>query len=300
MSADMVPAGTIHDLGYHRYDGPRLGRPQIIRALAWHGFRSAFGFGRGAGAKVAPAVAFAVLCVPAGINAFLVSRGSTRIFSYDAYVPQLCAVVMTLFTAVQAPELVSRDIRRRVLPLYFSRLHRPADYPLAKFLAFTAACLVMTEVPLIGLWAGTIVSVHGGGAVWAQTRALIPGLGIGLLWAVMLAAVSLLLASFTGRRVFATGAIAVFFFLAWMLATILLQAEAHGDPVSDPATAVRIAGLFSPFTLIDGVRRWLGGAAPDQVPAPGGLGVAYAVVLALLIVTALAGLAARYRKAVQP
>jgi len=29
--------GVIHDLGYRRYDGPRLGRAQIVRASAPRG-----------------------------------------------------------------------------------------------------------------------------------------------------------------------------------------------------------------------------------------------------------------------
>ena len=33
--------GVIHDLGYRGYDGPRLGRGPIVRALTWHSFRSA-------------------------------------------------------------------------------------------------------------------------------------------------------------------------------------------------------------------------------------------------------------------
>ena len=59
---------------------------------------------------------------------------------------------MTVFVAVQAPELVSRDLRSRVLPLYFARPIKTIDYPLAKYLAFTGACLVMLEVPLLLLY----------------------------------------------------------------------------------------------------------------------------------------------------
>ena len=40
-------AGVIHDIGYQHYEGPRLGRAAIIRALGWHSLRSAFGIGRG-------------------------------------------------------------------------------------------------------------------------------------------------------------------------------------------------------------------------------------------------------------
>jgi ABC-2 type transport system permease protein len=300
MSASATES-VIHDIGYRRYDGPRLRRAAIVRALAWHSFRSAFGFGRSAKAKVVPVLALVLLSLPAVINAVSVSQGNPRTIGYDTYIVGLRIVVMLIFVAVQAPELVSRDLRNRVLPLYFSRPLRPVDYPVAKYVAFTAACLVMIEVPVLVLYAGTIVSVHGGSAVWAETRALIPGLLVGLMWAVVMAATSLALASLTGRRAFATGAIAIFFFLTEILAVIVLHAETRGDPaaLTHASTAVKVAGLFSPFALFDGVRRWLGGTGGDQalVPDPGSFGVVYAIVLLALLAASLLGLAARYRKA---
>jgi ABC-2 type transport system permease protein len=300
MSASATES-VIHDIGYRRYDGPRLRRAAIVRALAWHSFRSAFGFGRSAKAKVVPVLALVLLSLPAVINAVSVSQGNPRTVGYDTYIAGLRIVVMLIFVAVQAPELVSRDLRNRVLPLYFSRPLRPVDYPVAKYVAFTAACLVMIEVPVLVLYAGTIVSVHGGSAVWAETRAFIPGLLVGLMWAVVMAAISLALASLTGRRAFATGAIAIFFFLTEILAVIVLHAETRGDPaaLTHASTAVKVAGLFSPFTLFDGVRRWLGGTGGDQalVPDPGSFGVVYAIVLLALLAASLLGLAARYRKA---
>ncbi len=315
-------SSVIHDLGYRRYDGPRLGRPQIVRALAWHSFRSAFGFGRGAKAKIVPLVALIALCLPAVVNAFAMSRGNPRLVDYDTYTPTLRDLVMTIFVAVQAPELVSRDLRSRVLPLYFARPIKTIDYPLAKYLAFTGACLVMLEVPLLLLYGGSIANVHGGAAVWAQTRALIPGLLVGLMWAVVLAAISLFLASLTGRRAFATGAVAIFFLLTFTLAEILLQVEGQqpgGQQVQQvkgsgppppgtvylqqqlayvPGLAEKVSGLFSPFTLFDGVRMWLGGTdMADGVYNPGSLGAVYALVLVIVTALCLVGLAARYRKA---
>ena len=310
MPAEPTAAGVIHDLGYRRYDGPRLGRRQITVALAWHSFRAAFGFGRGAKAKVVPVIALLALCLPAVINAFGMAQGNPRLVGYDTYQPVLRNLVMTVFVAVQAPELVSRDLRSRVLPLYFSRPIRTIDYPLAKYVAFTAACLVMIDVPVLLLYFGTIANVHGGAAVWAQTKELIPGLLVGLMWSVVLAAVSLFLASLTGRRAFATGAVAIFFLLTYTLAEILLQVETNiagrgpgpGKFGGLPAAtmAQKVAGLFSPFTLFDGVRMWLGGrgATPaDNVPYPGGFGAVYALVLIILLALSLAGLVARYRKA---
>jgi ABC-2 type transport system permease protein len=303
---------VIHDLGYKNYDGPRIGRAGIIRALAWSSFRSAFGFGRSFKAKIVPFLILIVLCLPAIINAAQVSHGGARILDYDTYRPDLRILGMLVFVAVQAPELVSRDLRSRVLPLYFSRPLRPADYPAAKFIAFFSACLVMMWVPLIALYLGTVASLHGGSQIWHETQALFPGLLIGVMWAVVLAAVSLWLASLSGRRAFATGAVAIFLFLTWILSTIIVQAETRnvpmqcspnqgcvpiGPPPSIPI-AEKIGGLFSPFNLMDGIRTWLG--APQKngmVPDPGGFGVVYLIVLLALVGGALYGLVARYRKA---
>ena len=302
-------AGVIHDLGYRRYDGPRLGRAQITRALAWHSFRSAFGFGRGAKAKIVPVIAFVAICLPAVANAISMAQGNGQLVGYSTYQPVLRDLVMTIFVAVQAPELVSRDLRSRVLPLYFARPIKTGDYPLAKYLAFTAACAVMIEVPLLLLYGGTIVSVHGGTAVWDQTKALIPGLLVGLMWAVVLAAISLFLASLTARRAFATGMVAIFFLATYTLAEILLQVENHVGLQAQPFSpqtpppvpmAEKISGLFSPYTLFDGVRMWVGGRGTtvvDNVLNPGGFGAVYALVLIALLALSLAGLAARYRKA---
>jgi ABC-2 type transport system permease protein len=316
-------AGVIHDLGYQRYDGPRFGRPQIVRALAAQSFRAAFGFGRGAKAKILPVIALLALCLPAIINAFAMSQGNLQLVGYSTYNPQLRVIVMIIFVAVQAPELVSKDLRSRVLPLYFSRPIETIDYPLAKFLAFTGACLVMMWVPLLVLYGGTIANVHGGAAVWAQTKELIPGLLIGLMWAVVLAAISLFLASVTGRRAFATGIVAISLLLTWVLSQILLQVEStqvvggppqavrvKGGPGSGgvvhfiasapppPDLAEKVSGLFSPFTLMDGTRMWLHSSeVADQVRNAGSFGAVYALVLVVLVGLCLYGLVARYRKA---
>ena len=309
-AAGLAPAagtGVIHDLGYQHYDGPRLGRAAIIRALYWHSLRSAFGIGRGAKAKIVPILAFGLMCLPAIANAVAVatSPDHARIVDYDTYTYPLRTLVMLIFVAAQAPELVSRDLRSHVLPLYYSRPLRRLDYPLAKYLAFTAACLLLIEIPLIILYLGTIVSVGGGSAVWDQTKALIPGMGVAALWAVLLAAIGLLLASFTGRRAYATGLIAIYFFLTWILATILVNIASHGAGLGPPgppgselnaSLGARLPGLISPFTVLDGVRRWLGGTNPGPIPNPGGAGWAYGLMFLILLGVSLGGLAARYRK----
>jgi ABC-2 type transport system permease protein len=287
-------AGVIHDLGYRSYDGPRLGRAQIVRALMWHSFRSSWGIGRGVKAKIIPILAAIAMCLPAFVNAFAVARGNTRLFGYDVYVPQLRALVVIIFIAAQAPELVSRDLRSHVLPLYFSRPLRRGDYPLAKYLALSLALLVLIEVPLLILYVGTIASAKNVHGVWLETRALIPGLGVGVLWAVLMAAIGLVLASLTGRRAYATGFVAISCVLTFTVSLLLIGAEGGPDTT---ATGARIVGLFSPFTILDGVRIWLGGTSPGfDPPTLGHFGPVYGVVFVLLLAACLGGLAARYRK----
>ncbi len=310
-------AGVIHDLGYRRYDGQRLGRAQIVRALAWHSLRSAFGIGRGVKAKIVPVVTFGIMCLPAVINAAAVALSSShaRIIPYDTYVPAVRVLVMTIFIAAQAPELVSRDLRSHVLPLYFARPVRRADYPLAKLAAFVLACLIMIEIPELLLYLGTVLQAHGVSAIWAQTRALTPGLLVGLMWAAVLATIGIALASFSGRRAYATGTIAIFFFLSWTLARLLSHIAARVGHVAAAGpghlvagkhvqlvavktipAGVHLAGLISPFTTLDGVREWLGGTSAGIIPDPGGYGIAYGLMLLVFLGAAVGALIARYRK----
>jgi ABC-2 type transport system permease protein len=292
--------GVIHDIGYRSYQGTRLGRGAIVRALTWHSLRAAFGLRRGVKAKIIPVIAFVIMCLPAVVNAAAIALNphSTRPVTYDTYIAGLRILVMLVFIASQAPELVSRDLRSHTLPLYFARPIRRIDYPLAKLAAFFLACLIMMEIPLLLLYLGTVTQVHGGGAVWTQTRELIPGLLLGVAWAAVLSGLGLLLASFSGKRAFATGAVAVFFFLTWTLAGLLthIGENAFGPGNGTPSGLAHLAGLISPFTVLDGLRMWLGGTSPGQIPDPGSYGPAYGLAFLIFLVIGTAGLVVRYRK----
>ena len=301
--ASPAVAGVIHDRGYRHYDGERIGRLQIIRALCWHSFRSAFGIGRGAKAKIVPVITFTAMCLPAVINTIAVARGGAQVVQYGTYQFALRVVVMTIFVAAQAPELVSRDLRSRVLPLYFSRPLRRGDYPLAKFTAFGLACLAMVEIPLVLLYLGMIISIKSGHAAWVQTQGLAGGLAVGLALAVLLAAISLALASLSGRRAYATGAVAIFSFLTWTLTLIIYKISQHlpgpgPHPFAGPVTSgQRLAGLLNPFTVVDGVRQWSGGTTAGPLAAPGHYGPWYGVLFLVLLAASLTVFATRYRRA---
>ena len=73
------PGGSIYDLGYQGYEGPRLGRAAAIRALFWHTVRSCYGIGRGGRAKLAPLTFAGLSIIPAivavGIAALAAQAG---------------------------------------------------------------------------------------------------------------------------------------------------------------------------------------------------------------------------------
>jgi ABC-2 type transport system permease protein len=305
-AASRSAGGVIHDIGYQRYEGERLSRGQIVLALCWHSLRSAFGIGRGVKAKIVPVLTFAIMCLPAIVDAVVVNRTGTRQVSYDTYTPALRILVMIVFLAAQAPELVSRDLRSHVLPLYFARPISRLDYPLAKLAAFILACLAMIEIPLLILYLGTIAQAHGGSAIWSETKALIPGLLVGLMWSVLLASIALAIASLTGRRAYATGGIAIFFLLTLTLGRILIrvaiQSPGGFQTFGHPPPAAQFYALISPFTVLDGVRQWLGGVTklgvggPGTIGSPGSYGPLFGVMLLVFLGASLAILAARYRK----
>ena len=316
--------GVIHNIGYRRYADARLGRGSIFLALTWHSLRAAFGLGRGAKAKIFPVLLFVIMCLPAVVNAVSLATnpGQGAIVSYDDYIPSIRAVAMLIFVALEAPNLVSTDLRNHMLPLYFARPIRRIDYPLAKLVAFVIACLLMIEIPLVILYVGNVTQVHGAHAVWEQTLQFGPGLLYGAAWALLLASIGLLLASLTGKRVFAICAVGIPLFFSYIVAHTLSHVGQQAfravpvcagrvvrnggqviclHPGFHPPALASLAGLISPFTLLGGVLRWL--AAPNyteagnlQATVIGQYGDIYGLVFVLLTAVAIGALLLRYRK----
>ncbi len=242
------------------------------------------------------------MCLPAAVNAIglALNPGSQPLVTYDGYTPQLRTVAMLIFVALEAPNLVSSDLRNHTLPLYFARPIRRIDYPVAKLLAFVLACLAMIEIPLLLLYLGTATQQHTPSQVWEQTLRLGPGLLYGAAWAVLLASIGLLLASSTGKRVFAICAIGIPLFFTWILANVLahIGTQAFG-PASfgQPSALTSLAGLISPFTLLGGVLRWLQapatlvgppGGRPFMETTVGSYGPLYGAVFLILTIAAIA------------
>jgi ABC-2 type transport system permease protein len=218
-----TPASVIHDIGYKPYSGPRLGRAQIVRALYVHSLRGVFGLGRGAKAKIVPWFVIAVVLVPAALNVYLSSENKSPALSYGSMNYHLM-ILSLLFVAIAAPELVSRDLRHHTLPLYFSRPLRRRDYPLAKLLALFSALLAVELLPVLITYVGQIASSSSGTEIWHDSRAAFPAVFVAVAQSALFAVLSLLIASTTGRRVIATGAIAILFLVTTAISGVLENA----------------------------------------------------------------------------
>jgi ABC-2 type transport system permease protein len=214
---------VIHDIGYKPYSGPRLGRAQIVRALYVHSVRGIFGLGRGAKAKVVPWFVVAVVLIPAALNVFMSSEGKALVLQYGSMQYHLM-ILSLLFVAIAAPELVSRDLRHHTLPLYFSRPLRRRDYPVAKLLALFSSLLLVELLPVVITYAGQLGSASSGHEIWLDSRAAFPAVFVAVTQSALFAVLSLLIASSTGRRVIATGAIAILFLATTAISGVLEDA----------------------------------------------------------------------------
>ncbi|WP_406040991.1 ABC transporter permease [Micromonospora sp. NBC_00898] len=287
------PTGVIHDIGYQRYIGPRLGRRHVFGALYLHGLRTVFGLGRTAKAKIFPwLVVGIVTLVAAGITAVRSQIGEV-VMTYAQFADSMSWLVI-FFVAVAAPELVSRDLRSGVLPLYFSRPLPRDDYPLAKLLALVSAIWLLLGGPQLVMFLGAaFITDKGMRGVWDELLDLLPGLLYAGLWAAVFASIGLLVASLTGKRAFAAGGIVAVFLMTTPIVGTL--------SILPSRTINELAFLASPSTLVGGVGTWALGdlLVPEGrgggVPI-GGFGPVYGVAAVLLVAACVALLLLRYRK----
>jgi ABC-2 type transport system permease protein len=283
----MSEASVIHDIGYQRYDGPRLGRPAVIGAMYIQSLRAAFGFGRTAKAKIFPWLVAGIAVLVAVIVAAVRSQTGIVVFNYVQFDDALSWIII-FFVAICAPELVSRDLRAGVLPLYFSRPLRASDYVLAKVAALVSAVWLLLGVPQFIMFLGAAFTTKTGmRGVWNELGDLLPGWGYSLLWALLFASIGLLIASLTGKRAFAAGGIVAVFLMTTPVVGVL--------SILPSRTAQQLAGLASPSTLISGVGTWLIPTHNTGIDI-GRFGPVYGIELVTVIAACLLLLLARYRK----
>jgi len=277
-------AGSIYDLGYQRYEGKRLGRGHTFRALYLESLRSAFGFGRKTSSKVFPFGLLVVASFPAIVQIIIGTFSSgagvnLELLAAEDYF-EFISVVLALFCAAVAPELVGRDLRNRTLAIYFSRSMGRLDYSAAKLAAMVTAMMVITVGPLSLLFIGNGLVTNDLPAYISDEWGLIlPILGSSLLASILIGSIGVAIASQTPRRMFGTIGILVPLLLLFTFTNIVYR--------SFDSNVSWIAIYLSPFTVIDGFTKWFFGGTPEFVivlSSDEPMRIAY--VLAALMITA--------------
>ncbi|MFF1440877.1 ABC transporter permease [Streptomyces sp. NPDC058295] len=291
-----APSGDqtrIHNIGYRSYDGPRLGRAYARRSLYSQSLRGAYGLGRSVKSKVLPMLLFVVMCVPAAIMVAVAvaTKADELPVDYTRYAIIMQAVI-SLYVASQAPQSVSRDLRFKTVPLYFSRPIETADYVRAKFAALASALFVLTAAPLLVLYIGALLAKLD---FADQTKGFAQGLVSVALLSLLFAGLGLVIASVTPRRGFGIAAVIAVLTISYgAVSTLQAIAEAQNSTGSIPWI-----GLFSPVTLIDGVQSAFLGATsafPGGIGPSNGEGVVYVLAVLGLIAASYGLLMRRYRR----
>jgi ABC-2 type transport system permease protein len=265
--ASSGPGGSIYDLGYQAYEGPRLGRQSAVVALFAQTIRACFGIGRGGRAKIAPlvlaglailpavlAVGFAALAAQAGPAGGAIEDASP--ISYASY-HGIVAILIMLFCAAQAPELFGRDQRYGVLPLYFSRVLTRADYALAKLGGLITALLAVELAPYIILFIGRVLVAPDPVAGLREEVGQVPRFLLqGLLVAGLLGGIAGLIAAWTPRRAYATAAIIAVFIIPPIIVALI------GSLSSEDLA--RLVVFLSPADILDGTNAAIFGSIPDS------------------------------------
>ena len=283
----------IHNIGYRNYNGPRLGRAYARRSLYSQSLRGSYGLGRSVKSKVLPMLLFVVMCVPAAIMVAVAvaTKAKDLPVDYTRYAIIMQAVI-SLYVASQAPQSVSRDLRFKTVPLYFSRPIETADYVRAKFAALASAMLILTGAPLIVLYVGALLAKLD---FADQTKGFAQGLVSVALLSLLFSGIGLVIAAVTPRRGFGIAAIiAVLTISSGAVSTLQAIADAQ-----DATSAIPWIGLFSPVTLIDGLQSAFLGASsvfPGGVGPTHGEGVVYVLAVLGLIAATYGLLIRRYRK----
>jgi ABC-2 type transport system permease protein len=293
--------GSIYDLGYRRYEGPRLGRRHAIRALLIHSLKVAYGIGRGGRAKIAPIVlgGFAVIPAIIGVGIIALARqlgeGSQLVeqanpIRHDTYFG-VVLVPVTLFTAIQAPEIVGRDQRYSLLSLYFSRALRRIDYSLSRYLGMVLAMLIFLLLPQLIIFGGLVLSAKDVGKELATELGLMPPtIAQAVIASALLGGLSIVISSFTPRRLYATVGIIVLLAVTPLITSLLVELGT--------ADLARILVLASPSDVLDATNAFLfnRSTSSDAVSTAALPGLAYVGAAAVIAAGAVGILIRRFQR----
>ncbi len=180
------------------------------------------------------------------------NRGTT-LATYGNYFVTMWIFVF-FFCVAQAPEVVCRDQRYSVLPLYFTRALGRLEYAASKLAALATALFIVLMIPNVLLFIGDVLmKTDTFTAIGDEVPKSLPSIPASILIATGLAAISLAISSFTPRRAYAAIGI-----VAYVLLTEAIPAAIYGIEQSNAGGAGSTDRLFllTPVTSLTGANAW--------------------------------------------
>jgi ABC-2 type transport system permease protein len=301
IAPNATPAGNIYDLGYRHYEGRRNGRGYAMWSLFVESFRGVWGFGRPMTAKAAPFILAGLYALPAVIQlAFssvitqeaAKSGQAPELLSYRSYFSNFSFLVF-FFCVAQAPELVCRDQRYQVLPLYFTRAMGRMEYAFARLASLVVALFLVLIIPAIALLIGDILMQPDAFKAFGdELPKALPSVPADVLAAAALGALSLAISSFSPRRAYSAIGI-----VAYVLLMEAIPAAIYSIGTTSGTTWTDKLFLVSPLTSINGATNWFFGQGLSPQDFLGTLTASDYLVAAIAGVVAATGvLMFRYRR----
>jgi ABC-2 type transport system permease protein len=206
-------SGTVFDIGYQRYTGVREGINRARLAVFKDGVRIALGIGRGGRAKILPwffivvlaGIALIMVLVAGAAKRMAGPAAAEKVAAFHGEYYGIVSIILFIFAALGAPELLCRDRREGVINLYLVRPLKATDYLFGRWAAFLAVVLAVAWAPQILLFLGLLLDSPDP-AEYLRMRWLdVPKfLAAGLALAVYTTTLAMLTASFTTRRAYAS------------------------------------------------------------------------------------------------
>ena len=204
--------GTVFDIGYQRYTGAREGRNRARYAVFKDGVRNALGLGRGGRAKVLPwffiallsAIALIMVLVAGAARRLAGPGAAEQMNMLQANYYGFASMILFVFAALVAPELLCRDRREGTINLYLMRPLTGVDYVVGRWAAFMAVTLAAIWLPQAILFVGLAMDAAEPLTHLVEQWTNVPKfLLAGLAMAAYATTLAMLTASFTTRRAYA-------------------------------------------------------------------------------------------------
>lgn len=249
----------IHDLGYQKFAGHRLGISWSMKGLAIHTVQRILGLKRSARHKFFPATVIFIAFIPAlvyvGMAAILQeSLLEENILPTYAEYYGFILIAILIFVSFAAPQATCTDRGTGMMALYLASPLNRTTYILSKLLAVAIVLLTITWLPEIMLLIAYSIEGAGPEGITGFFETLARITGAGALAAAYFAAVSSAVVCFTPRTGVASTAIVIILLVPTIVLSILLETT----NVADEFDLLNVTEV--PFRAVD----WILEGAPSD------------------------------------